>query len=117
MEVSIREIHQSLCYGAGGPGIDEPTMAALQNWYDLAAAEWAAAGQPELPTNEHQEHELGVGPLPPFAQWLLSCSPCGGRWFMTHYVARNRPYSDLSHNFWMNCSLFTEVYNMSWELL
>lgn len=116
MNVSIREIHQKLCYGAGGPSIDGPTMAALQNWHDLAVADWVAAGQPELPTSEQQDHELGVGPLPPFAQWLLSCSPCGGRWFMSNYGARQHPYGDLGHNFWMNCALFTEAYNMIWEL-
>jgi len=117
MEVNIRELHQRLCYGSYEPSIDDPTMAALQNWYDLASGEWTANGQPELPTDDRQVHELHAGSLAPFTQWLLSCSPCGSQWFMTQYGTKNRTYSDLSRDFWMSCAMFTEVYNMHWELL
>ena len=114
MEVSIRELHQRLCYGAGGPSIDEPTMAALQHWHDSALAEWLADGQPALPTSEDQDHEItSVLDLPPFANWLLSCTPVGRQWFIDNsHSALKR-----NDNFWLNCALFTEVYCTIWEFV
>ena len=114
MTVSIREIHQKLCYGAGGPSIDEPTMSALQYWHDSAMAEWLAAEQPALPTSEDQDHETtSTLDLLPFTYWLLSCSPLGKQWIM----ASSDSVPNLSHDFWLKCALFTEVYNAIWEFL
>jgi hypothetical protein len=69
------DLHDSRCYGSGGPYLRAGLASDLQEIFDEACALWYA--HPKLAQLSQGENVTENSNLPPFAKWLETQSPRG----------------------------------------